>query len=184
MINVVPIAVRDPLFAEPAGRPGDWWEPIPRSAAEVAPALGAEGAKRRLPVDLLAALLLEGAQVSRDIAECGIDAERARSALARAGSGLAATGPGRLHTSYVRMLTNGERDFEHESDAQLGQRDLVLPLRLHEAARALQLPEICDPGSFDEAIMWEIAAATSGQFMREWALRVLLADATSYLTRT
>lgn len=177
MHNVVPIQSREPLFAEPAGRPGDWWEPIPISAAAVAAQFDAEGQQRRLPIDLVATLVIEHEYVVRDIAACGIDVARARAALAAAGDALATTGPGRLHTSYVRMLRSGERGYERESDAQLARRDLVLPLRLHDVARGLDLRDVCNGESLNDAIAWEIAAATNGQFMREWALRTLLMHA-------
>jgi hypothetical protein len=179
MSHVVPIPVRLPLFAEPAGRPGDWWEPISLCAAKAAGQLHAVAHARHLPVDLLAALLVEHALIARDIADCGINAGRARAALAAAGEAQAPTGPGRLHTAYVRMLRSGEYDYEHEGEAQLAQRDLVLPLRLHEAARALDLRKACDADMLDEAIAWEISAATTGQFMREWVLRMLLLQTAS-----
>jgi hypothetical protein len=182
MSNVAPIPARIPLFAEPAGRAGDWWEPIPVSAAEVATGLAAEANRLRLPVDLLATLLVEHALIERDIADCGVDGARARAVLVSAGEDQPTTGPGRLHTSYARMLRRGERDYERESDAQLAQRDLMLPLRLHDAARSLDLGEVCIE-SLDEAIAWEIAATTSGQFMREWALRLLLAEFSAQATR-
>jgi hypothetical protein len=72
------------------------------------------------------------------------------------------------------MLRSGESDYGRESEEQLARRDLVLPLRLHEAARALDLREVCETALLDEAVAWEIAAASSSQFMREWALRLLL----------
>jgi hypothetical protein len=177
VLNVAPIPLRAPLFAEPSGRPVDWWEPLRGTVAEVAARLGGEAKRRRLPVDLLAALLVEHALIIRDIADCRIDREQARTALADAAAARVASGPGRLHTFYVRTLQTGERGCENESDAELARRNLVLPLRLHEAACGLELVNCCRIGSLDEAIAWVIAAATSGQFMREWALRMLLAAA-------
>lgn len=173
MTNIATIPLRQPLFAEPAGRPGDWWEPVPIRAG-VAAGLSAEAARRRLPVDLLATLLVEHARVLHDITDAGIEAGQALAALSVAGEGQATSGPGRLHTSYVRMLRSGEHAYEHESNAQLARRDLVFPLRLHDAALSLELREVCDGDSLNEAVAWEVAAATSGQFMREWALRTLL----------
>lgn len=177
MISVVPIPARVPLFAEPAGRPGDWWEPLGISASAAAAHLAAEADRRRLPVDLLVALLLEDALVVQDIADCGLDALSARATLSTAAERHASSGPGRLHTSYVRMLRRGEVDYERQTEARFAQRDIALPLRLHDAAGRLDLPSICQRNSIDQALGWEIAAATSGQFMREWALRALLQDA-------
>lgn len=174
MSNVVPIPSRVPLFAEPAGRVGDWWEPV-ATAADVVGQLQVDAERRRLPVDLLAALLVEHALVQNDIETCRLNAGTARSALADAAHGQPSAGPGCLHAGYLRMLRSGERRFEREGNEQLSRRDLVLPLRLHEAARALDLREVCEAASLDEAVAWEIAAAASGQFMREWALRELLA---------
>ena len=182
MSNVVPIEIRVPLFAEPAGRPGDWWEPLAVSAG-AASILSAQSRRLRLPVDLIAALLAEHAIVERDITECGIDAARARATLATGAARQPTTGPGHLYTSYVRMLGGGESNHKGEGDAQLSQRDLVFPLRLHDAVRSLDLAEVCASDTLDEAIAWEISAATSGQFMREWALRTLLAQTASQLTR-
>jgi hypothetical protein len=183
MSNVVPIPARVPLFGEPAGRSGDWWEPIPVNAAEVATGLAVEANRLCLPVDLLVTLLVEHALVERDIADCGVDEARARAVLVSAREDQPTTGPGRLHTSYARMLRSGERGYERESEAQLAQRDLMLPLRLHDSARSFDLGEVCKFESLVEAIAWEIAAATSGQFMREWALRLLLAEFAAQATR-
>lgn len=176
MPNVVPLPLRAPLFDAPAGRPGDWWEPVSIAAEEVAMRLGTDACRRRLPVDIVAALLVEHALVVRDIGECGLDADRSRAALTAAGDAPLATGPGRLHTSYVRMLRGGQRDYEPASDAQVTARDLVVPLRLHDATRDLELPELFSGDLLDEALDWEVASATCGQFMREWALRILLAE--------
>lgn len=167
--------MRQPLFAEPAGRAGDWWEPLSIPAAEIRGALHSEAEQRRLPIDLLAALLIEHALVENDIAACALDGRRARAVLTAAADAKPTLGPGCLHTNYVRMFGTGERGYESESDVQLADRDLVLPLRLHEAARTITLREVGDGAALDEAIAWEIAAASSGQFMREWALRLLLA---------
>lgn len=175
MSSVVPIPARLPLFAEPAGRPGDWWEPLPQVAASAAAPLLADANRRRLPVDLVVALLVEHALIARDIVGCGVDPIRARTAL-RSAAGLAViSGPGRPNTSYVRVLRAGDRGFEQESEAQLAQRDLLLPLRLHERASKLRVADVCRPDALDEAVVWEVAAAMTGQFMREWALRELLA---------
>jgi hypothetical protein len=73
MPSVIPIPGRAPLFAEPAGRPGDWWEPLPGMTAAVAAPLRREAKGRRLRVDLLTALLVERTLVRRDIADCSID---------------------------------------------------------------------------------------------------------------
>lgn len=178
MLNVLPIPGRIALFTEPAGRPGDWWEPSPFSASEAAVDLCAEAHRRRLPLDLLVTLLVERTLIERDVDRCGIDGASARAALADAVAAQPMTGPGRLHTAYVRMLCSGEDDYERESDAHLAGRVIVLPLRLHDAIRSLDPREVDGGEPLDEAIAWEIAAATSGQFMREWALRILLAQAT------
>ncbi len=178
MSNVIPLSTPAPLFPEPAGRPGDWWEPVPMATAAIV-RLGREGMRRRLPVDLLAALLVEHALVISDISGCPGDPLPAHAALGRAATELAAIGPGRLHTAYVQMLRGGERGYEHESDVQLARRDLVLPLRLHEQVRDLDLPKAFECDRLDEAISWEIAAASGGQFMREWALSTLLVQVAS-----
>lgn len=182
MSNITVVSPRRRLFAEPAGRPGDWWEPVPIAAAEVAGRLGSEAYLRRLRIDLLVALLVEHGLVLHDTSSCGIDCARARGALAAAVEVLASTGPGRLHTSYVRMLRRGERDYWRESDAEIAQRDLVLPLRLHDSALSKDLSDLCTSEFVGEAISWEIAAATDGQFMREWVLRTLLGEVASQPT--
>jgi hypothetical protein len=175
MSNVVPIPARAPLFAEPAGRPGDWWEPVPERAAATSALIG-EANRRRLPIDLLVALLVEHSTICRDIVECAIDARSAAELLERACQPSAASGPGRLNTPYIRMLRTGDARFEPESAAQLARRDLLLPLRLHGAASQLPVAEVCSSGALDDALRWEAAAAADGQFMREWALRLLLAE--------
>lgn len=175
MSNVVPIPARGALFTEPAGRAGDWWEPISVDAAR-AVGLADEAAKRRLPLDLLASLVVEHALVERDIAESAVDKMAATRALDAAVQRIPASGPGCLHTSYIRMLGRGDGVYEPERDDRLAQRDLMLPLRLHQAASSVDIAAVCRLGALDEAIAWEIAAASSGQFMREWALRVLLVD--------
>jgi hypothetical protein len=179
MTNVLPIRLREPLFVEPAGRPGDWWEPVGLPAIEVEEHVRREAAARRLPLDLLFALLVERMLVTSDIADCALEAEAARAVLAAEAASLASAGPGRLLLSYVRVLRTGERNHEPESELQLARRDLVLPLRLHEAVRCCDLRAVCSGGGSEEAIRWEVAAATGGQLMREWALRALLAHAAS-----
>jgi hypothetical protein len=174
MSKIVPIPTRMPLFAEPAGRAGDWWEPTGVCAAEVATGLRVEVDRHRLPVDLLAALLVEHALVESDIAACAVEDACARTALNDAARAKPTLGPGCLHTSYVRMLGMGEYDYEREGDEQLARRDLHLPLRLHDAVRTVDLEEVWNSEVVDEAIAWEIAAASRGQFMREWSLRTLL----------
>jgi hypothetical protein len=174
MSNVVPIPSRLPRFAEPAGRVGDWWEPV-ASAAGVAGQLQVEADRRRLTVDLLAALHVERALVQNDIETSGLHAGAARAALANAAHGQPSAGPGCLHAGYLRMLRSGERGYERESTEQLARRDLFLPLRLHDAVRVLDLRGALDTSAVGEAVAWEIAAASNGQFMREWALKVLLA---------
>lgn len=175
MSNVIPIPARTSLFAEPAGRAGDWWEPIEVSAAYGAAELNREAERCRLPIDLVYSLLVERALIEEDIAVCALDTRRARTALNDAAHTTPALGPGCLHTSYVRMLRSGESDYERESEEQLAGRDLLLPLRLHESARSLDLRNVCKTASLKDTLAWEIAAASNGQFMREWALRVLLA---------
>jgi hypothetical protein len=173
MQNVVPLHTTPPLFSEPAGRPGDWWEPV-SAPAEVAGTLRVEARQHRLPIDLLAALVIEHALVTRDIEVAGIDRSRARAALGEMAATQPSIGPGRIHVGYVRTLRSGERDYDCETEEQLARRDLVLPLRLHDATCTLDLREVCEAAALDEAIAWETAAASSGQLMREWALGVLL----------
>jgi hypothetical protein len=115
--------------------------------------------------------------ICRDISECAIELRSAAEALAQACRLSAASGPGRLNTTYIRMLRAGDARFESETAAQLARRDLVLPLRLHGAASRVALAEVCSPAALDDAVRWESVAAADGQFMREWALRLLLADA-------
>jgi hypothetical protein len=175
MSNVVPIPSRLPLFAEPAGRPGEWWEPLHGHAASIVAHLGTEAQRRRVPVDLLATILVERALICGDIAACAIEPLQAQRVLDAAAVPGAALGPRHLNTAYVRMLHVGDTAFELESELQLARRDLLLPLRLHEAAVALPLDEITATADVDEAVRWEVAASATGQFMREWALCALLA---------
>lgn len=175
MSNVVPIAPAAPLFAEPAGRRGDWWEPISVDASTVSQLLK-EAVSRRLPIDLMAALLVERALVMSASAEAGFDTAEVSAVLGRAAGAAATAGPGRLHTTYVRMLRSGEQNFEPESEEQLARRDLQLPLRLHERVEEVDLATLRDR-ELNEAIEWEVASAVSGESMREWALRELLSRA-------
>lgn len=145
------------------------------SAADVGGGLHLEAERRRLPIDLACTLVVERALIEEDIAGSALDSRRARTALNEAAGTTPTLGPGSLHTSYVRMLRSGESHYGRESQEQVAGRNLLLPLRLHEAARALDLREVCEIASIGEAVAWEIAAASSGQFMRDWALRLLLA---------
>lgn len=176
MTNVVPILASGPLFDEPCGRPGDWWEPFPFTAGEIAAEVRREAASLGLPLDLVVALLIERGHVISDISECGIGLDRAVLAFERGETETPSAGPGRLHTTYVRMLRSGVPNPARENERQLAQRDLVLPLRLYGAARKMGLEDLGQHAAIDEAIRWEIAAARNAQFMREWALRVLLAE--------
>lgn len=175
MSTVVPIPARLSFLAEPAGRAGDWWEPVPQITAATAVGLCAEGSRRRLSVDLLTALLVERALIDHDVVDCAIEPLWAAAALAEASDLPAASGPGRLNSPYIRTLRTGDLAFEPESKARLTRRDLILPLRLHGAAVRLPLADLLRAERIDEAIRWETAAATTDQFMREWALRALLA---------
>lgn len=133
-------------------------------------------AARRLSLDLVAALLVERALILRDVDGSRVGCERARQLLEDAGSRLPAAGPGHTHEPYLRLLRHGEHGYTPETDEQLRQRDLTLPLRLHEAALHLDVSELGGDDAIDEALRWEVASAASHQTMREWALSRLFVE--------
>jgi hypothetical protein len=167
MRNLRLIESAEPLFDPPRGRPGDWSEPLTLDS------LGAEKldhAAQALKVepDLLAALLVEHALLLRDLVEARVDVDRARDHLNREASALATSpGPGRLLATYVRDLRRGARPSSRGQGPQV-----LIPLRLHDEA-VVVAHRLCVSDAA-EALRFEIAAASSGKLMREWALQVAL----------
>jgi hypothetical protein len=159
-----PAAVLD----APRGRPGDWSEAIDLDIDREA--LDRAAARLRLEPDLIAALLVERELVLHDLADAGLDAPRAQSLLDLAGlaDDAPAVGPGNLFFGYLRDLRLGRLERREPS---VGRR-LMLPLRLHESVR--RAAPALDLGDAEQARAWEIAAASTGLQMREWALRCVL----------
>ena len=156
------------ILDAPRGRPGDWSEPIDLDVDREA--LDRAAARLRLAPDLLAALLVERELVLRDLADAGLEPSRARALLdlAAAVDDAPAVGPGNLFFGYLRDLRLGSLELV---DPSVG-RPLMLPLRLHEPLRRDRLA--LDTGDGEQAKGWEIAAASAGLLMREWALRVAI----------
>lgn len=157
-----------PILDAPRGRPGDWSEPvdlhIDRDALDrVARRLGNEA-------DLLAALLVERELLLADFEEAGFERLQAQALLDEAAPADTepSVGPGNLFFGYLRDLRQGRAG---RSESSVG-RWIMLPLRLHEPLRRSNL--VVDPADAEQAKRWEIAAATAGLQMREWALRVAL----------
>lgn len=167
MSNLLPLPPTAILDA-PRGRPGDWSEPadlhIDREALDQA------AASLRLEPDLVAALLVERELALRDLAEAGLQSSGAQALLdlTAAVADAPALGPGNLFFGYVRELRLGGPE---PADSSVG-RSLMLPLRLHEPVRRSGL--VVDPGDAEQARAWEMAAASAGLQMREWALRAAL----------
>ena len=173
MSNIHPIAPA-PLFEPPAGRAGDWSETIWLDGLDV-DALAEEAGRRRLPVDLVAALLLERRLLVSDLDGVGLAcADAVRVLDAAALQPRPVTGPGRLHVAYTRLLKRGDSASHDEAR----DRPLMIPLRLHEAARLLDATTL-RIGDIQQALEWECAAAADERFMREWGLFVVLRAARS-----
>lgn len=166
MSNVVQFPPSPDLGA-PRGRPGDWSEPFDLAADREA--LDAEAARLRIDPDLLAALAIERELVLRDLDQAGLDRAHGQQLLDAAASVEGpALGPGNLFFGYVRDLRVGAA----RSGGSTKGRSLMLPLRLHESLRRVDLE--LDLAGDEQALAWEIAAAFAGLQMREWALRVAL----------
>jgi hypothetical protein len=173
MPNVHPIAPA-PLFKPPAGRAGDWSEPIWLDGLDV-DALAEDAGRRRLPVDLLATFLLERRLLVSDLEDVGLArADALRVLDAAAVQPPPVTGPGRLHVAYIRSLKRGDSASHDEAR----DRPLMIPLRLHAAARLLDATTL-RIGDIQQALEWECAAASDERFMREWGLFVTLRAARS-----
>jgi hypothetical protein len=174
MSNVQPLTSAPPLFKPPTGRVGDWSEPIWLNGLDV-DSLAAETHRHRLPIDLVAALLLEQHLLLADLRSAGLNHADAIQLLDAAGvAEHPLAGPGTLHTFYCRYLRQGG-DASHASPHD---RPLMIPLRLHEAARLTDASEL-RVGDVQRALDWERAAAADGRYMHEWGLLVALRAATS-----
>jgi hypothetical protein len=123
-----------------------------------------------LAPDLVAALLVERELALSDLVEAGLERTRAEALLdeAAAADASPSVGPGNLLFGYLRDLRHGlVASGEPSVD-----RWIMLPLRLHESVRRTGLA--VDPEDAERARRWELAAASSGLQMREWALRAAL----------
>jgi hypothetical protein len=169
MPNVQALQPPQLLLDAPAGRAGDWSEPLLLQGL-AADALDAVARQRGLPVDLLVGLLLERELLLGDLASAGIAASDAIALLDDASSRpRPLAGPGRLHAHYVRYLARGDYAV-HESALA---RPLMIPLRLHEAARQVEAATL-EASHVASACAWELAAAAVDRFMRDWGLLVAL----------
>ena len=151
------------------GRPGDWSEPIDLQVDREA--LDRVANRLGLAPDLLAALLVERELALSDLVEAGFERTRAEAVLdeaAAAADAAPSVGPGNLLFGYLRDLRHG-RVASGEPSIN---RWIMLPLRLHESLRRTVLA--VDPEDAEHARRWEVAAASSGLQMREWALRAAL----------
>ena len=152
----------------PRGRPGDWSEPIDLQVDREA--LDRAANRLGLAPDLVAALLVERELALSDLVEAGLERTRAEALLDEAAAADAApsVGPGNLLFGYLRDLRHGRLASGEPSV----DRWIMLPLRLHESLRRTRLA--VDPEDAEHARRWELAAASSGLQMREWALRAAL----------
>jgi hypothetical protein len=166
---------REPLYAETAGRYGDWREPL-RSELADAQRLCRAAAARRVDPGVALTLLVERALVLDDLRWLGHDVEDARTVLGLEAAEQPAPllGPGQPNAGYARAL-NGL--------APAGTRDLrgipSLPARVLARVDDARVEAILDETpltlALGEAVAWERAALATGRSMAEWALLVLLA---------
>jgi len=169
MSNVQPLPSAPPLFTPPTGRVGDWSEPIWLDGLDV-DSLAVETRRRRLPVDLVVALLVEQHVLLADLQSVGLNCADATQLLdTTVEDERPLPGPGTLHASYSRYLRHGG-DVSHDSARD---RPLMIPLRLHEAARLTHAHKL-RVEDVQRALDWERTAAASGRYMREWGLLVAL----------
>lgn len=169
MLNVRPLQPSPLLLEPPAGRAGDWSEPLLLQGLATE-AFDAVAQQQGLPVDLLVALLLERELVLGDLASASIVRGDAVALLDEASSRpRPLAGPGRLHAHYARYLARGDGAVQESVRG----RPLMIPLRLHEAARQVEAATL-EATQVASACAWELSAAADNRFMRDWGLLVAL----------
>jgi hypothetical protein len=149
----------DDFFGPPELRPGELHEPY---AGPVSEAFREAMAARGVPISLAATVLAEYELVVAMLnSYCSIDELNARSRRVSVNS----TRP--LLASYIRTLlavANGQQVDVPASAA------VVVPSRLADRMRACDAALTLEPADLPTALQWELAAATTGQTMTEWAL--------------
>jgi hypothetical protein len=156
-------------------RPGDRREPMPVKVDQTLMQLAAEAAARGLELDQAAGLLVERALALRDAESLGIPSGAAREALDSAVNSLTRLAVPASTARYVRSLV-AQLATARPREAE-GVRQLALPVRLIARAAALDFAKVLVARDLDEAIRFEIAAASCGRTMSEWAMFVLASAA-------
>jgi hypothetical protein len=137
--------------------------------------LAAQAAARGLELDQAAGLLVERALALQDAESLGIPAEAAREVLDSAVNSLTRLAVPASTARYVRSLV-AQLAIARSREAE-GVRHLALPVRLTARASGLDFARVLDARDLDEAIRFEIAAASCGRTMSEWAMFALASAA-------
>jgi hypothetical protein len=171
---------RAPLFREASGRFGEWFEAAGPLLHRNEP-LVREATRRDLDPSIVLTLLVERELLLVDLAAAGVAVANAMAELRAAASSIPLQGPGTPHGSYVRQLMLSCRRPAHPRTGE-APRDIqaAVPARLLARVKG----NVCDRAisaaatavALDDAILWEVAAASAGRTMAEWALLVLLRE--------
>jgi hypothetical protein len=174
MTELLNLPIAEPVYAEAAGRFGDWHEPLPFET-ECPNALHGAAARHRISTPLAFTLLLERSLVLADLEALAHDPDEVRFVLdAEAADEWPLLGPGQPNLGYARALRGAEPGGWTVRAARFS-----VPVRLLDRLDETFVDEtLAEPALAEvlgEAILWEQAALASGRLLAEWALLTLLA---------
>lgn len=147
----------------PRTRPSDRLEPWP-SSPDALDALARAARERQIPFATAAAVIVERSLLDTELHRRGLSSlipaldQRARAAQVT----LALTEPQR---AYLRAISTSRFGAAVDETPAL----VALPMRLSDRVAVATLDECLRPELLDSALIWEQAAAASGQSMSEWA---------------
>jgi hypothetical protein len=133
-------------------------------STEAAKRIAERAAEAGLAVDVAASLVLEAGLLSvrlPQIQQLNDDPESAWLAQPEA------------NARYLRSLTVGRRSGQTSTRPS---RNIAIPVRLVPRLGGVDVEQLTDLVTLEQAIGWEIAAVRAGQTMSEWLLERLLLE--------
>jgi hypothetical protein len=133
-------------------------------STEAAKRIAERAAKAGLAVDVAASLVLEAGLLSvrlPQIQQLNDDPEPAWLAQPEASA------------RYLRSLTVGRRPGQISMRPS---RNVAIPVRLVPRLGAVDVEQLIDVVTLEQAVTWEVAALRAGQTMSEWLLERLLLE--------
>jgi hypothetical protein len=157
-------SAEDLLNAEIPRRPGELHEALVLST-QAAKRIAERAAKAGLAVDVAASLVLEAGLLSVRLPQT--------QQLKDEGPGSARLAQPEASARYLRSLTVGCRPGQISMRPS---RNVAIPVRLVPRLGAVDVEQLIDVVTLEQAIAWEVAALQAGQTMSEWLLERLLLE--------